>query len=353
MARQVIDYLNAAEIIAFYEETRQDNVYPGEFLFPSQKQNALKVAEIQGLKGLPILLKPSAYGAEPELRRRGEKAIVERELIFFREAMQLKEDQRRELFAMEQVARATGNTAILESYIETVMEDRAELIDGARARCEKARMDVLTDGRITFNEAGVQKDFDYAIETKGNAATNWTAAASATPIQDLVAATDAVSGTTLTNALMSKKTFRDFLATNELRTFVQGAAETPIPIITGDMAINAVEQFTGLRITVMDRMYIDKDGNEVPFFKDDVVTLIPSGAIGATVFAPTPEEYDYTMSTELATPDMQMELYDNAIAVISQYKKIVPVTIMTTVAMEMVPALNRRNGIYILSTRAA
>lgn len=342
-----VDYLAAPEIVAYYE-AKLEQQHQTQYLFPNLKQMGLKIAEIQGVAGLPQLLTPSAYDAEPTLRGRTEPSVAERDLIFFREGMQLGEKQRRDLMVYEQ----SENESLLDTMMEQVVKDRAELIAGAVARCEKTRIEVITTGKITLNENGIHKTYDYGIKNKGEVTVSWSTAATATPLQDLLTAVSAVKKVRLVNAIMNRKTFQDMLATDEVKSYMSAINARQLPLVSEADAKTAIEGVTGLNVVVNDEMYTDKAGAEHPFFPDDIVTLTPSGEIGKTVFAPTPEEWDYMIKGELPSPDIQIALHDNAICAVSEYRKHVPVQILTTVSMEMIPALTRADSIYILTTKA-
>ena len=67
----IFDLIKAPELTSYWEEHIQDQPpYLGEELFPADKKLGLRLDWIKGAKGLPVVLKPSAFdvGAIPRPR---------------------------------------------------------------------------------------------------------------------------------------------------------------------------------------------------------------------------------------------------------------------------------------------
>lgn len=349
----IFDFLRANEVVAYANAMLQTQpTYVTSYLFPNVKQNKLKISEIQGVSGLPQLLTPSTLDAEPTLRGRKIGEAVDRELIFFREGMRLGEQERRDL----QLIQASGNQTLVDSQIGTIMQDRLTLINGARARAEKLRIDVLTKGKIELKENGVVMTYDYGQTNFSNAKVDWSDPINSKPLTDIQDVQAKAKGVKITNIIMNQKTFNDMKQSEEVKKSVpaiMAAGGTITPIITDATVKQAFTTLYNINIVVDEDTYEDKEGNAIPFFPDDVVVLVPSGELGKTVFAPTPEEFDFMLNRELTNPNMELALIDNSIAVVSQYNKTIPIQILTTVSELLIPAFTRRKQVFVLNTKTA
>ena len=105
----IFDLVKAPELTSYWEERTQDlPPYLGEELFPADKKLGLRLDWIKGAKGLPIVLKPSAFdvGAVPRPRIGFDKLSAQ--MPFFKESSYIDEELRQELnMVMEtQIGRA-------------------------------------------------------------------------------------------------------------------------------------------------------------------------------------------------------------------------------------------------------
>lgn len=340
------EYLRAANIVSYYSELNSVNEtnYIGESIFPVKKQNSLTATMLNGEQGYPKLLRASAYDADVTLRDRPRLQAGTENLLFFREGMTLKEVDRRRLFEVE----STGNETLIQAEVATIIRDRANLIDGARARAELMRMELLGTGQIQLNDNGVIKTLDYGIgeNQRINATTTWSVADSATPLSDLRAA--ALSGRMKKNrGVMSRKTYNDLSASQQVR---DQFSLNGMHLLSDDAVLDIIEKYTGVRIAVVEEYYENLDGEFVTMFPDDTVTLFTSNIVGETLFAPTPEEYDFIIDKVVPTDGIDIELYQNSIAVLTQYINKTPVQLLTSVSMNALPTLNAAGGLVILST---
>lgn len=294
--------LNANYIATAWTETANANPddYLGESLFGFKKQTALDLSWLKGSSGAPIAIAPAAYDAEIVLRGRNEAKKISTEMPLFREGIQLNESDRRAL----QQASALGQAAV-DEIIGKVFDDTANLIKGAKVNPEIMRWQLLapTDGKpkiaIANNDITYAYDYDpngtwYANNFIDVSSTPWSAAATATPITNLIAAKDkaAEKGVTLEYAVMSQKTFSEFSNSAEVKSAVLAQNATATVFITPSIVKQTVKDITGLTIIIYNGIYKDFAGTTKKFMPDKVVTLIPAGLLGNTVYAVTPEEFD-------------------------------------------------------------
>lgn len=72
-----------------------------------------------------------------------EVELSHEEMPFFKEAMLVKEVDRQQLNTLSQ----TGNTTLINTVLQTIFNDQANLVAGAKARLEAMRMQVLATGK--------------------------------------------------------------------------------------------------------------------------------------------------------------------------------------------------------------
>ena len=89
----IFDLVVSGEIVAYWELLKQDlPPYMGEELFPNNKKLGLTLQWLKGAKGLPIVLKPSAFDASAIPRPRIGFEKLSTEMPFFKESKYIDEE---------------------------------------------------------------------------------------------------------------------------------------------------------------------------------------------------------------------------------------------------------------------
>ena len=175
----IFDLMQSTELTAYWEELIQDEApYPGEELFPDDKKRGISLKWIKGSKGLPVVLKTSAFDvhAIPRARIGFEKLTAE--MPYFKESTYIDEELRQEL----NLVLETGNQAYIDSSMNKIFDDETRLLRGARAARERMRMMALTSGVISMSANGQAFSFDYGVTHKGNATVSWSDHENSDPI---------------------------------------------------------------------------------------------------------------------------------------------------------------------------
>ena len=205
----IFDLVQAPELSAYWETLSQDEApYPCEELFPDDKKRGLQLSWIKGSRGLPVVLKTSAFDANaiPRPRIGFDKLVTE--MPYFKESTYIDEELRQELNMVIE----TGNQAYIDSVLTHVFDDEMNLLRGARAARERMRMMALTTGAVSMANNGQSFSYNYGVSHKGNAATNWSTHASADPIEDIRVAQETImddTGVKPTRAMCDGATWRD------------------------------------------------------------------------------------------------------------------------------------------------
>lgn len=346
------DVYNAKAIALQQTEVASNRIpYFGEGLFPDKKKQGLDLKHIQTHKGLPVSLAPSNFDAKSTLRSREGIKMTETKMAFFRESMLVKEEDEQEIMRVQEA----GDPYALE-VLGRIYDDTNTLVDGARVVPERMRMQLLApvdDGspRINIVYNGVQYSYNYDPDGtyKANnytalttATDKWSDATNSDPLDDVMAAQDAVeaeTGTRPSILLMSKKTMGYLKKNEKIRSAILAQNTTANILMTDARVKELFSTELGMTIVVYTKQYKDEAGTTHKFYPDDYVTLLPSGALGNTWYGTTPEER--------ASAKLDVSIVDTGIAVTVTTTSD-PVNTKTTVSEIVLPSYERMGETYVI-----
>lgn len=334
-----------ASNIAGYFNALQENVDStlGESIFPARKQLGTKLSYIKGASGQSVALKAAAFDTNVTIRDRVSAEIHDEQMPFFKEAMLVKENDRQQL----NLVKDTGNEALVNTIVAGIFNDNLTLVNGARARLEAMRMQVLATGKIAFTSDGVNKDIDYGVKPdhKKQVSKSW-AEPSATPLADLEDAIETARelGLNPERAIMNAKTFGLIRKAASTVKAIKPFAADGSSVTKAELQ-NYVADNYGVEIVIENGTYRNEKGEVSKFFPDGHLTLIPNGPLGNTVFGTTPEESDLFADN---TVNADVEIVDSGIAVTTT-KTTDPVNVQTKVSMVALPSFERLDDVYMLT----
>ena len=126
----IFDLVQSEALVAYWETlANQQPPYLGEELFPAQQKLGLDLKWIKGAKGLPVVLMPSAYDSKSKKRDRIGFDKLSAEMPFFKESTYIDEEMRQQL----NMVLETGNQAYIDSVMNRVFADEAQLLEGLKA----------------------------------------------------------------------------------------------------------------------------------------------------------------------------------------------------------------------------
>lgn len=349
---KLTDIFTAEAIALNWTEVASNSIpYLGTGLFPAKKKAGLDLKWIKGNKGLPVSLAPSNFDAKSTFRDRIGVSMSETQMAFFRESMLVKEADEQEIMRVE-----NASDPYAAAVIDNIFDDARTLIDGADVVSERMRMQLLApvDGAvgININANGVNYTYDYdpADDWKNNhymaittAEDMWNASETCDPISDLMEAIDAqeaISGTRPRYALMSGNTFGYIKKSKAIESYILAQNATANIIITSRRVREVIEENLDITLIVYNKKYKNEAGTEANFYPDDVVMLIPEGALGSTWYGTTPEE-----RTLLGNPSANVSTVNTGIAV-TVTTTTDPVNTKTTVSEIVLPSFERLNECY-------
>lgn len=342
----IFELIVAQELTAYYETMQKDRApFLGEELFPNKKKLGLDLKWLKGSRGLPVVLKPSAFDAKAIPRDRLTVDKISAEMPFFKESLYIDEETRQELNKVLE----TGNQTYIDTVVRTIFDDQSTLIDAARAQRERMRMMALTTGRIDISANGQAYSYDYGIPEghKKTVTTSWSDT-DATIIEDIRTWMDTVendTGVRPVRAVCSGKTWGYLRKNTEIKNsiFVLSGGQSTV----SDARLrNFLVDELGLQVAVNDKRYKNEAGDDMKYVADDVFVLFPEGALGNTWFGTTPEESDL-MTGNAAN----VSIVDTGVAVTTT-KQTDPVNVETKVSMITLPDFPTADQIFIADVSA-
>ncbi len=299
----VLEIFNQKEVLDYLKE-RKYPVMLGEELFPEVKKQSLEFDMLSEGSRTPVIASVHGFDTESEIGQReaNKKAI---ELALIKRKMQLKE---KEVIALEN----PRNEAEKKYLTKSVYADIDALVESIRARVELMRMDVISKGRISLDENGLDASIDYGVPTS-NKATNvdWSSEDS-NPINDMLAWKGQLD-VEPERALTSSTVLAKILANKNVVNALFGKDSTRIASV-GELN-NYLTQLKLPKIYTYDAKYRKLEANGTyskhRYFPENAFVMMPGEVLGETIYGPTAEEIRLTRN-----PAIDIELVGKIIAMI-------------------------------------
>lgn len=343
----IFDLMQSQELVAYWEELTKDEApYPCEELFPDDKKRGISLKWLKGAKGLPVVLKTSAFDVHAIPRPRIGFDKLTAQMPYFKESTYIDEELRQEL----NMVLETGNQAYIDSVMDKIFDDETRLLRGARASRERMRMMALTTGAISMAANGQTFTFDYGVTHKGNASVNWSDHAASDPIEDIRVAKEKVedeTGATITRAMCDSKTWRDIRNNEKIKKAIFVLTNGVGEISDQKLRDYIAQELDGLEVYVNKKRYVDENGKTLPFMPNNTFVMFPDGELGKTWFGTTPAESDL-----MAGSVANVTITDTGVAV-TTVQHVDPVQVETIVSMICLPSFEAADQVYILDTTTA
>lgn len=326
--------------------------YLGLQFFPEMKKAGLDLKWIKTHKGLPVTLKASNFDALPALRTREGVKIEKTQMAFFRETMQITEEDEQE------IGRADDeNDPYLKSALQSVYDDTNALLSGAEVVPERMRMSLLatTEGHpsIGIESDGVKYEYDYDPNgeyaakhyLKLEGTSDWSDTENSKPLTDLNNARKALAklGKIASYVLMNSNTFEYLLNNKQVKNAILAHNLTANIEMTEENVVSIVRSRTKLSIVLYDKMYMDENKNDQYFYPDNKVTLLPAGALGKTWFGTTPEE-----RTASQVADVDVSMYGVGIAIAKKVEYGPPAVTSVTASEIVLPSYENMDSTFVI-----
>lgn len=342
----IFDLMTSQNLTAYWETLVQDEApYPCEELFPDDKKRGLDLKWLKGSKGLPVVLKVSAFDVHAIPRPRIGFEKLTAEMPFFKESTYIDEELRQEL----NIVLETGNQAYIDSVMQRIFDDETSLLRGARASRERMRMMALTTGVISMAANGQAFSYDYGVpaDHKGDVIEIWSDHTNSDPIEDIRLAMEKVyddTGVKPTRAMIDSISWRHLRNNSKIKKEIYVLTNGIGALTDQRLSDYIADQLDGLEIMVNKKRYIDENGDTLSFMPANTLVLFPEGDLGRTWFGTTPEESDL-----LASSVANVTITDTGVAV-TTIQKADPVNVETKVTMICLPSFETADQIYIMDT---
>lgn len=343
----IFDLVTSAELAAYWLELTQDREpFLGEELFPDDKKRGIDLKWIKGAKGLPVVLKTSAFDAAAIPRPRIGFEKLTAEMPFFKESTYIDEELRQEL----NMVLETGNQAYIDSVMSRVFDDEKRLVESAAVSRERMRMQAITTGVVAMTANGQTFSYDYGIpaEHKKTVATSWSDATNSDPYEDIRLGIEQIlddTGTVVTRAVCNSVTFRKLRNNEKIKKEIFVLTQG-VGAVTDAKIVDYLADLLPDGIAKNDKRYIDENGNVQKYIPDDVFVLLPPQTLGKTWFGTTPEESDL-----MASGKSNVTIVDTGVAITTITKED-PVNVETKVTQICLPSFEAADEVYILDTEA-
>lgn len=340
----IFDMMTSQNITAYWEELVQDREpYPAEELFPNDKKRGLSLKWLKGSKGLPVVLKCSAFDTTSIPRPRIGFEKLTADMPYFKESKYIDEEMRQEL----NMVLESGIQGYIDSVMNKIFDDQTELLEGAAATRERMRMMALTTGAVTMAANGQSFNFDYGVTHKENATVDWSTVATADPMEDIRACIEKIAdetGATITRAMCDRETWRNLRNNDKIKKDIYVLTNG-----TGAISDNKLHQYLldelGIDVRVNTKRYKAESGAVTPYMPAKTFVMFPDGALGKTWFGTTPAESDLMTSGAA-----NVAITDTGVAV-TTVQKADPVNVETIVSMICLPDFPMADQVCILSTQ--
>jgi len=340
----IFDLVKSDHIASYWTELGNSDINMTEELFPACKQVGLNLKWIKGGRGLPVVLKASAFDAHAIPRSRIGFTQLQHEMPFFKESMYVDEELRQQLSMVVN----TGNQVYIDSVMNRIFDDEVRLLRAAASRREQMRMMALTTGVISMTSNGQSFTFDYGITHKANAIDPWSDTDDSDPMEDIRIAKEVIqseTGEVLTRAMCDGISWRNLRRNSIIRKSVFSMTGG-----VGNLSDATLKQHIkdemGIDVVVNDMRHGEESGERIRYMPEKTFVLFPDGELGRTWFGTTPAEAD------LANGNIaNVSVVDTGVA-ITTVQRTDPVQVETIVSQICLPSLERADSIYILDTGA-
>lgn len=283
----IADMFSKKEVLT-YMMNRQ---YPALFLeqlFPKIKRDGLEFDMIKGASRTPVIANIHAFDTEAEIGSR-EASKQALELAYVKKKMQIKE---KDLYALKRPRDAREQQYLMS----LVYNDIDFMVAGLDARAEQMRGEAVATGKVTMvdEKGNPMGTIDYGVPAANKQALSgtsmWSDPAS-DPLNDLLRWATALNGAGV-RALTSTAVLQTLLRHPKVLAAIYGSNSGRVLSVSEFNAWLQQQQLP--TIAVYDRGYdkINLNGTKsrVRYFPNNAFVMFSDGALGETIYGPTPEE---------------------------------------------------------------
>lgn len=294
------DFYNAKNIVSLWEQIKGAN-YAKQLAkwFPYRKTTEVDISLAYGYEKQNVALDLCAYDTNARIRGLQPVSTAKMEMPFFKNSVLFTEKQRREVlqtvkFANNDLAVATA----LSSHMENVVDI---LLNGPDVVGERYRAQLLQHGAIVVSSpashvapSAVSINYDVRGKWKDNNMDFWNTKPSAgttNVLEDLRPIMDEYqkkNGTSPCTWIMNGRTWLNIRNDQRINS-----------VLTANGFNKTVEQVIAdvlqVPVSIMvnsDTYRPDVDEPEIPYWEEDVISIVPNKPLGHVLVGLTPTQYD-------------------------------------------------------------
>lgn len=340
----IFNIVTAQNIKYIWDERAQNRPpYIGELFFPRNKQLGLEFSTLKGRRGAPVELVASSFDSKVLYRDRIGLELANGKLPYFKEAYKTPEELMMKIATLQEI--------YANQLIPMVFDDVYDLLLSAEVTAERMRMQLLSQGVITIQANGVDKEYDYGFDSVNQLKTEtklWSAT-DASPFKTLITQIRNYKKLTKKDAkaILMSDTLFTYLTTDTTLLDVFAKMSVPNPAPTDAEILSYLEKKFNVTFIINDKVYRkarDFEGVDVHFYPEDRFTILPDMPLGETLYGTTPEEIDLTTGQSNA---LSATLIDNVVT-ITTWKEPDPVVEVVKASEVVAPTCPYIEYIYIV-----
>lgn len=324
----LIDKTHLVEISSDFNYLRATEKFVGLRLFPMVKTENMKLAIANLMDGadIPVMAFVHALDTEARVGDRSNYSEIKVELLLIKEKLNQGEELKKKILDL-------GMSRDENTILRQIFNDAENLISRVLTRMEVMACELLSTGKITVNENGVDVEIDFNLpESHAITFSGW-ADPDHNIVADLVRVKE-ISNDKIVRALIPKPIFAHVLQNGAM---IEVAAKQG-KFLTQEWARNYLGTELGMDFYVTTGSYKKRatDTEQYHFFKQDTITFLTTdGEVGKTFVTSTPEE-DFGVASEMS-----------GYVAVTQYKTEDPAGIWTKASAVALPCPADINSIYL------
>lgn len=293
-------FYNASNIVSLWEQIKGEQYKkPLAALFPYLQTNEVDIKLARGYKRRNVALDLVAWDSNSRLRGFQPVSTESHEIPMFKNSVLFTEKMRRDV--MQAVALANSDIAVATALSEHMANVVDLLPNGADVIGERYRAQLLQKGAITVSSdsssltpVGVSINYDTTGEWRKNNVGYWSARPSiggGDLLGDLVSILQLYStrnGTTPALMIMSPVTLLNIMKDPTIANILNTSA-------TFGTLEDLIGRKSGVPVTFMTNAstyQIYEDTTDIPYWEDDVISVVPNRVLGRIMTGTTPTQYD-------------------------------------------------------------
>lgn len=352
---RLIDVYSAKALAAYFTHAHSnDKPYLGMTLFPRKKKMGLDLKWLKGYKGLPVMLKPSAFDTKSTGRGKLKMQDVRTQMPYFKEHVMVDEEDEQEILRVTESSDPYAQQVL--DHIYTKANDLIESADVVLERMiwmllaaenGKPSIDITANGTsyvYDYDENGTYKA-DHFMELTGN--DMWSNPDS-DPIQDVeeIKLKARTKGVTIKGMVISPKTMKYLIKNNKIRDYILAQNVTANIYMNEKRVKEVFANELSVEIIVYDKMFIDYDESEKTFYPDTMATFLPDGNLGFSWYGTSPLE-----RTAMSSKDANVSQVNTGVNIMVTQEHD-PENTKTVVDEIVLPSFERMDSVFLLKHSA-